>query len=381
MFAVKRVDFAAQNEGRFSDTKLKPPVDWMAALRELMKGYRHSGAIRSVDALLYKLCDEDGEAMMMLKHVLEWQPFSKRDDGAVWRSADEWKPYTGLSRSQVYNETRRARLRKAGLKVWVERAMGENTLHFLVDAAKFTANICALLGLNYNHALLKLWDIVPIEVRQPILFPQVGIPNGEARVSNGEARVSNDEIPLTESTTKDTTDKTTSVLLNSVSLSVDEKAKYGVLPADVVQPIFDVWAAKKKSGALRKNSLAYLRGMLKTALKGHLEQAQVSATPQTPPLNPLPIAEAEKVVAADLPPAWWSSAMLALELQMGRMNDWVFLARMAYGNCSENLVTILVPNSSLWMVQRFQRNIERAITDVRSQTTKVRFESREQANG
>jgi hypothetical protein len=121
--------------------------------------------------------------------------------------------------------------------------------------------------------------------------------------------------------------------------------------------------------------------MLKTALKGHLEQAQVSATPQTPPLNPLPIAEAEKVVAADLPPAWWSSAMLALELQMGRMNDWVFLARMAYGNCSENLVTILVPNSSLWMVQRFQRNIERAITDVRSQTTKVRFESREQANG
>lgn len=394
MFAVNRVDF---RDKHFGNTKMLPPAEWIPALIELMKGYRKQGAIRSLDALLMKLVDGDAAAALMLKHIMEWQPYGIRDDGAIWRSADEWTQYTGLTRSMVYNETRRDRLKKAGLKVWVERAMGENTMHFLIDAAKLTANISAALGLNYNIALIKLWELVPIEVpiaKDPIPFPQAGIPNAVPRVSNGE-------IPLTESTTELSTETTTSVLLNSENFSVAEKAKYGVLPVEVVQKIFDGAREKKKAGTLKKPMMAYLRGCLNIALK---ETASPSAESLTPPPTPYPTALAGSLVErgnleADAPllvptvaiggtvpswmrdavvdvPVWWSVARNQLELQMGR-DVWAYLKFLDLGECVGDTVSVIVPQSvPMMMVQRYTRNIERALSDCRCVKTVVVLEQK-----
>jgi hypothetical protein len=390
MLALKKVDFVEQCAGRFSQTKLIPPEKWIPTLINLMEGYQKNGAIRSLEALLVTLCEGDAYAALMLRHVMEWQPRSIREDGAIWRTAEEWTQYTGLTRSMVYNKKRRDILKNAGVKVWLERAWGENTLHFLIDAAKMTANIGRLLGMNLDIAKIKLWQVEPIAVSQDkavIPFPQTGVSHDKARVLNGE-------IPLTENLTELLTEQTTIDLLNSVSLSVDEKAKYGVLPAAVVQGIFDAASKKKNTGQLKKPFLAYVRASLKAALKEHEKQsspaapasaAQSDSTPPPSPLSPSPdaaIVEGEKVVAADCAPEWWGMAHRLLERQLKKSRDWWYLARLNFGQETRDGVTLICESSiALTMCQRYQRNIERAISDVRFQTTKVRFESGGQANG
>jgi hypothetical protein len=385
MFALKRVDFLEKAAGRFSDTKLMPPEKWYAAISELLNGYHDAGAIRSMDALLVRLCESDGIAVIMLRHILQWHHRGIREDGAIWRSAEEWEQFTGLTRSQVYNPQRRERLKNAGIKVWVERAMGENTLHFLIDAARLTANISKLLKLNYNIALIKLWQIVPVEVpksKDPIPFPQTEVPESKTRVPNSQ-------IPLTGSSTDSSTNKTTLVgglqkdfsggesfaLLNCEKLGAAEKLKYAVLPESKIQECIASANKAKANGTLRKPRLAYLRTALANALKEHLELAPVSATPQNPPLNPLPLpalVEAEKVVAADFSPEWWIMARSQLEMQLRR--DWPNLARLELGEVTAGEVSLIhAPGSPVFLFQRLQRNIERVISAARFQTTKVRF--------
>ncbi len=376
MFApTHRIDFVAQAAGRFSNTKMKPPEKWIPALIALMQNYQESGAIRSLDALLVTLCDRDSTAALMLNHILQWHHRSIRKDGAVWRSAEEWEQMTGLTRSMVYNEKRRERLKAAGLKVWVERAYGENTMHFQIDAAKLTTNIAKLLKLDYNIAMLKLWQIVPLPVPQA----KPPIPFKQPRVSNDVPRVPNEEIPLTESSTEHSTKNTTMILLNSFSLSVDEKAKYAVLPYETVKQIVDALEKKKSSGKLHKPALAYLRASLKKSLAAHIPvKAAPSAETAAPIPNPSPaffgiIPQADE-------PDWWIGARNQLAMQMQRNGDWPYLARLQFGEYTADGVKLLYPaGAPITLIQRYQRNIERAIKDTRFAPTKVIFAERKNA--
>jgi hypothetical protein len=362
----QRVDF-----GRFGDTKMLPPEEWIPALIELMKGFQKHGAIRSLDALLMNLCEGDSVAALMLKHVMEWQPHGIREDGAIWRSADEWTQYTGLSRSMVYNPKRRERLTAAGIKVWVEKAWGKDCLHFRIESARLTMNIGQLLGIGYHIAFTKLWRIVPAEVSQtkpPIPFPKAAVPNAKGSVPFAK-------IPLTESTTDSSTDNTTSVLFNSENFSVDEKAKYGVLPAEVLRKIFTDADTKKREGKLRKSRLAYLRDALKRELQKHEEQAPLSATPKaTPPLTPPRIQGGETAQKPiDGVPSWWIVGRNQIHAHFG-WADRTILSRVDFvSEDGESVIVSHPKNDALW-VQRYQRNLERIFSAARGAKTVIRFE-------
>ncbi len=364
--------------GRFGDTKMLPPEEWIPALIELMKGFQKQGEIRSLDALLVKLCGDDTVAALMLKHVMEWQPHGIREDGAIWRSADEWAQYTGLSRSMVYNPTRRERLTAAGVKVWVEKAWGKDTLHFRIEAARLTMNIGRLLGINHHIVFTKLWRVVPAAVsnaKTPIPFPKAGVPNAKGSVPFAK-------IPLTESTTELSTDNTTSVLFNSEKFSVDEKAKYGVLPAELLLKIFADADTKKREGKLRKSRVAYLRGALKIALKVHEEQAPPPAAARSdstppPPLNPLPASDEGKRLADTAilgsVPSWWVVGRNQIQASFG-WADRTILSRVDFVSEDGEAVIVSHPkNDALW-VQRYQRNLERIFSAARGAKTVIRFE-------
>jgi hypothetical protein len=372
MLALNRIDFVGQAAGKFSNTRMLPPEKWMDTLRGLMEGYQKKGNVRSVDALLVTLCQGDAEAALMLKHVMEWQPRAIREDGAIWRSAEEWMQYTGLTKSKVYNPQRRERLKAAGLKVWVEKAWGENTMHFRIDAAKLTANISAALGMNYNIALIKLWQIVPIDVpkaKDPIPFPQAGFANAKAGLSYSQ-------IPLTESLTEHLTDKTTSVLLNSFSFSDLEKKKYGVLDAAVVEQIVSEMEVKKAANKLRKNPLAYLRYELNRVLKELTTSP--AAESSTPPLTP-PRIQGEEATQNPSPnpsidvPRWWMAAKNQLIAQLKKTVP--LISSIDFGNEDGDTVVVSYPKgTALWILQRYQRNIERMVGDAREMKTTVVFQ-------
>jgi hypothetical protein len=414
MFALKKIDFAAQSAGRFSDTKLKPPTKWYSALYELMKNYRDAGPIRSIEALLVTLCDGDGIAVIMLSHILQWHHRGIRDDGAIWRSAEEWQQYTGLTRSQVYNAQRRERLKRAGLKIWVERAWGENTLHFLIESARLTANISNLLKLNYNVALIKLWQVVPIEVSKA----KATIPFTQTGVSVSIPRVSNSQIPLTGSSTGSLTNQRTLfggfqndfsgngslALLDREKLGATEKAKYAVLSESKIRECIADANTAKASGKLIKPRLAYLRGALANALEDHEGQPH----PLTP--SPLhgegksekPVDEAEKVVAADLPNwSWllqrdddepepepvvstadaaslqiWGASYNQLELQLDRASFDTWLRASVLLSVEDGVFVVGVANKYAqdMLQHRLYRNVRRVLSDVRGKTTEIRFE-------
>lgn len=66
-----------------------------------------------------------------LDQAIYWTPRSDADDGWFWKSRDEWKQETGLSRRE--QETARASLRSAALLREESRGGTDRTLYFRID--------------------------------------------------------------------------------------------------------------------------------------------------------------------------------------------------------------------------------------------------------
>jgi hypothetical protein len=366
----------------------------MPKLQALMMPYRDAGAIRSVDALFVNLCAGDVIAATMLRHILYWLPRSIRGDRAVWRRASEWQQRTGLTRSAIYNKRRRARLEAAGLVVWVERAQGENVLHFRIEADRFVMAIADQMQIAYEMVRVTLCEMVRrvSPAKAPIPFPQVG-------VSLEKPRVSLAQIPLTEITTTSATelsteqitdgfDKSFSVnaveVLQSEGLSAAEANRYAALGDEKVRETVQAAQAARDAGKLRKTYLAYLRGALKKAeasmgmaQTGIVRHAPTQEGDVIPPLRgegneghgtPCPC----EPVGQDV----FQRAMTQLEHQLDWTSWTSYVKRCAYGGLDDGVYVVRAANSYAREMcdGRLRRVIAKSFETAAGMPIQIRFE-------
>lgn len=236
-----------------------PPKKWYEALcsrgNELVQDFK-TDSITTIDALLVELCGGDIVAKEMLRHLLFWWPHSVRNDGAVWRTAAQWKAECGLTSSQVYNKKRRLRLEKIGVIVENTKANGSPTMHFLLDANKFTAAIAKAIKWSIISLKAKLWSLFvkPVSVLPKPVSSQM-------------------QKPLTDSTTNKTTktynresvDALSSpdgftLLKNLMLLSPNESKRYShLLKIETIQACID----SLESAEIKTSHAAYLRASLR----------------------------------------------------------------------------------------------------------------------
>lgn len=371
---------------RFSEYVYQAPADWVPKLQALMVPYRDAGAIRSVDALLVSLCAGDVIAATMLRHILYWLPKSIRVDRAVWRRASEWQQMTGLTRSAIYNKKRRARLEAAGLVVWVERAQGENVLHFRIDADRFVMAIADRLVADYATVRGALCEMVRrvSPAKDPIPFPQSG-------VSQTVPRVSLAKIPLTETTTTPATaitteqttdgcDKSFSViaeLLKGEGLSAAEAVRYAALGDEKVRATVQAAQGARDAGKLRKSYLAYLRGALKKAEVQNPASVTDMArhAPNMSDVESIPVPDPSPDVNADGADIF-QRAWMQLEHQLDWASWTSYVRRCVFGGLIDGVYVVRAanPHAVEMCAGRLQRVIARAFELVAGMPVQIRFE-------
>ena len=174
----------------------------------------------------------------------------------------------------VYNKKRRETLAKCGLKVWIEKAMGETCMHFSLERLGFTAMIAQVMGLKAWQVRCHLWQIDPKDVNAKVRSAHGKTPSAHDKVSS-----SHTQIPLTGSTTGISTNTTTEKpvvseqpvfssfdLLKAEMLSEIECKNFGRLPSDVVQAVVDEVNIAEKAGRIKYTRKAYLTGVLNRKL-------------------------------------------------------------------------------------------------------------------
>lgn len=243
-----------------------PPKKWFEALcdrgNELMSQYQTT-TIKTFDALLVELCEGDIVAKEMLRHLIFWWPHSVRPDGAIWRTAAEWKAEAGLTSSQVYNKKRRERLLDIGVIVETHKAAGLRTMHFTLDADKFTRAIARVIKWSFYLLKARLYSLIQ---RTASAFKK-DLP------SQMQNPLTDSTTPkLTETNNSESVDTTSyldsfALLKNTKLLSANECKRYASLDAATVQACID----SMESAEIKTSRRAYFRAALKKQVE---EQAQ-----------------------------------------------------------------------------------------------------------
>jgi len=354
-----------------------PPVDWFEALSiatDLSPNYRY------MDAMLMAMLDADAVAVLMVKHLLAWLPHSIREDGAVWRNADEWSAYCGVSSSQVYSAARRKRLEGIGFTIWNEKAMGDKQLHFKLDPAYFTARIAKVLGVPARQIHELVW------LKRD--DPKVG--SGEFKVGSGFGEVGSVEIknPLTDKTTTKTTKKTTSTkalvgsLINLSSVDeileglvtgglmtlVDRVAFKDVSRTDLIDCLSSLEVATSV-----KHPQKYLRASLK-ARQLDAEKSRLMVSPpaeqQAEPLDKVPTKFLPK---SETIPNWWGGFMGQMEGQFN-LDWWIFARRLEFAGEGDGVVRLRRPADVAEKIfLQFKRNIEAILRMCRGEVVTVEY--------
>lgn len=213
----------------------------MGELRGLITG---DGEIATIEALCVRLVN-DFVAGMVLYRLLQWHGRSIRPDGAIWKSDREWVAELGLSPDQMARV--REKLAASGLvTIWVEKAMGAPTNHYLVEA----------------HAVL-------VAARSLVGFPA----NPEMENGDSPETFTTDSQ---ESVCLDESIQTDSVVIGfpagpaklvALGLDAEVACEFEALPEELISEIIDRAREKHERGEVRS-----LTGYVISACKKQLEQ-------------------------------------------------------------------------------------------------------------
>jgi len=249
----------------------EPPVDWFGAFDALLREVKHAD-YQYMDAVLMRLLGRDSVAVLMVRHLLAWFPKTIRSDGAIWRNADEWSRYCGISESQVYNKTRRERLCRIGISCWNERAYGEKQLHFKLDVHVLSAAIARTLGIGISKLKAICWrekEVSSAEAKDGSLNGKVGSLPGKN--------------PLTRKTTEKTTDKQTNktnrvgqlLNLSSVEEIFDRMIDFGWLTTADKSLLSGISRENVVAclGSFEEADVRYPRKYLSKALRAHVPKS------------------------------------------------------------------------------------------------------------
>lgn len=134
---IARKPFVAPR--RYPQVEYRQPKQMIPALKRAVQVMKHDD-IRTVQALLVRAVD-DFTAGMVLYRMLEWLPFSKREDGGIWKSDRDWACELGLT----YTQMKRVRRKLKGVVTCeVKRAQGSPTYHYWLDADALLVRIAAV---------------------------------------------------------------------------------------------------------------------------------------------------------------------------------------------------------------------------------------------
>jgi DNA-binding PadR family transcriptional regulator len=113
----------------------------------LLKSLSGQANILTIPRLYITLLDGDHLAALFLSQIVYWSDKGKKPDGWFYKTLEDWKDETGLSRSQIDRIT--ATLEKAGLiETAVRKANGAPTKHYRLNVDNLTDQIVKCLDLS-----------------------------------------------------------------------------------------------------------------------------------------------------------------------------------------------------------------------------------------
>lgn len=389
--------------------QINPTADWLDNLSSLLKAIKPR-EFHTVDALLVGMA-ADFAGGAMLRWLLYWLPKSKRPDGAVYKSAVEWKRETGLSGHQV-ERLKKTVLPRCGFTVWVEKAEGAPTCHYRLDAWKFLRRLSEVLRVPmlYVASKLHLQSGNPFSGKREMDFTESVKSLTNDSTNESPEQLVNDSVPpskkIVDFKLPESTPGQLAVieLLKSAGVQGQRAVAYCALSEDVVRACI---ASANEPGV--RNRTGYLVGALKKQLQAHNAQPQsikvLSESEDTaaPPPNPLPVDEPSArlhdgvnaepaleamnerlllVVSGNLTAqAAWSAAHHQLSLQLDRSNyDYVRAAKLVDYEPDTTCFVVRVHNSYArdMLQHRLYRNVARILRDVTGREVVVRFEAAEE---
>jgi hypothetical protein len=416
--------------------QINPPTDWLGNLSSLLKIIKPR-EYHTVDALLVGMA-ADFAGGAMLRWLLYWLPKSKRLDGAVYKSAVDWKRETGLTGHQV-ERLKKTVLPRCGFTVWVEKAEGAPTCHYRLDAWKFLRRLSEVLRVPmlYLGSKLQLQNGNPFSGKREMDFTESAKSLTNDSTNDSPEQLVNDSVLPSKkivdfkSGLPESTPGQLQVieLLKRAGVQGQRAVAYCTLPEAVVRACI---SSANEPGV--RNRAGYLVGALKKQLQAHNAQGQSVQAQQTsntlsesedtaaPPPNPLPVAEREelpmlqererlgdmlrrleaeaKVATPEPEPisekllvavnpggnmtahAAWSAVYHQLELQLDRasFDTWLRSAKLVDYEPDTSTFSVRVHNSYArdMLQHRLYRNVTRILRDVTGRDVTVRFEAAEE---
>lgn len=397
------------------------PLDWLEGLSNLLKSLQKP-QFRRVASLCVALAG-DFEGGMMLRHLLSLLPRSKREDGAVYKSATEWQAELGVTANQVYRVNKHV-LPQLGFDITVKKAHGAPTNHYRLNAWAFLRRLSDVLDLPAYYLLLKMQKAANgFTGKQPMDLLESSQSLTDSTTSKTTKQESvNDSGPSIKvvdfkSPSPESTPEQLRVieLLTQAGLRNPQAVSFALLPETIVQACIASTQAKGKN-------VGYLIGALRNQLKAQNTQpSSESAVTDTPPPNPLPVAAAETNDGAEVsergqvlqekftgvlrrlpdaatkpPPvaevvnenllaivagsmtveAAWSAAYHQLELQLDRASFDTWLRSAQLLDYEDGVLVVGVHNSYArdMLQHRLYRNVARILRDATGQEIAIRFE-------
>lgn len=406
--------FARQPVAALPSLQMNFPTDWLASLTDLLKVLKTP--FERVDALLVAMAD-DFAGGVMLRWLLYLFPKSRREDGAIYKSAAEWQAQVGLSKNQV-DRLKKLILPRCGVDVTVRKANGAPTCHYYLDGWRFLRRLGAVLRLPIPYLLFKLQ-----QSRNPSSGKQeMDLLESRKSLTNDSTNESNRQSVNDSSVDSKIVDfKSTSVLdmLRKAGLSRQHALPFGALAEDVVEACI---TSANEPGV--RNRVAYLKAALKNQLEQQATQPSQAkplfqnvapespADTEAPPPNPLPVRRSDEwtdtlrrlregqaagvtqgaapeAVPANLAvmvnenfsaQAAWNAAYHQLELQLDRTSFDTYLRAAKLVGFEADCFVIQVHSAHArdMLQHRLYRNVARILRDVTGREVTVRFEADEQ---
>lgn len=170
----------------------KNQVITLHSIRRLVINAKHPEFDCDV-TVIDRLFDGHRAAASIFRVLMGWMPYSKRSDGAIYKSAKDLAKSANCSTKTVTRA--RSLLERVGFEVFLKKANGAPTNHFKLNPTKLI------------DALAKLFDVTVMHIRE-WLFGQ-DVPNGNGQdVSNQIAQdVPNVVDKMSQSITKESKQK------------------------------------------------------------------------------------------------------------------------------------------------------------------------------
>jgi hypothetical protein len=156
----------------------------------------HLESTATVEALCIDVCGGHVDAGRMLHRLFAWWPFSKQEDGSVYKSYTDWWSELRIAQGRLTGA--KTALRLAGVIDTVRRVAGVPTTHYRLDAEVFI------------ERLTKVLRTAITQVRAWLSLPQATPPNDDFR--NGQI----DHFEMSESAISRTTVLTKELQTNTL---------------------------------------------------------------------------------------------------------------------------------------------------------------------